>query len=77
MSSSEPVAEWTSSLPQETNDSGRASHGPHDPTPRTVNEIPSTRPASTVHCALLRWTDTLSRFAAAPVGVVAGDETMT
>ena len=43
MSSSEPVAEWTSSLPQETNDSGRASHGPHDPTPRTVNEIPSSR----------------------------------
>jgi len=72
MSSSEPVAEWTSSLPQETNDSGRASHGPHDPTPRTVNEIPSS-----VHRALLRWTDTLSRFAAAPVGVVAGDETMT
>ena len=70
MSSSEPVAEWTSSLPQETNDSGRASHGPHDPTPRTVNEIPSS-----VHRALLHYT--LSRFAAAPVGVVAGDETMT
>ena len=60
MSSSEPVAEWTSSLPQETNDSGRASHGPHDPTPRTVNEIPS-RP------------DGEPKYRPSPVPVVVGD----